>query len=342
MNGKVKHKQLLVSVLMPAFNAEKYLREAMDSILAQTCADWELIAVNDCSTDRTKEIILSYSDVRIRYFENETNLGIAATRNRAIMEATGKYCAVMDADDISHPERLAKQVSFLRLHPDHVICGTLAKTFGVESRKMILPLQDEIIRCALLFQCTFIHSSVMIRTDALKQLKYGQFSQSEDLDLWVRIAVQRTGKMHNLNGQFIRYRVHEASASNTFNNIQRQMARKIHRRYLSESLDVNPSEEELDVHFMAVPVAKFADMPEARKRLPDLKKWMQTLWRANGRTRYFNRSHFAAYLWFRWLLACLFLKRYGEMPSLGIPVSPKTLSWILSMFMERIIIKLNR
>lgn len=106
-----------ISVILPAYNAEKYINEAIDSILTQTYRDFELIILNDCSKDRTEEIILSYEDDRIVYLKNQVNMGVAATLNRGLAAAKGEYVARMDADDISLPERFEKQAAYLDEHP---------------------------------------------------------------------------------------------------------------------------------------------------------------------------------------------------------------------------------
>ena len=108
-----------VSVVMPAYNAEKYLREAIDSILAQTYTDFELIIINDGSTDSTKEVIHSYSDPRIIYIENERNSGICITLNKGLDASRGRYIVRMDSDDISVPERLEVQVWMPTLISEH-------------------------------------------------------------------------------------------------------------------------------------------------------------------------------------------------------------------------------
>ncbi len=128
-----------VSVIMSAFNAEAYLREAVDSILAQTFGDFELIVVDDASTDRTLEIVAEYSDPRIRVIRNPSNLGVGGARNRGLRLARGKYIAMHDADDTSVPDRLAQQVTYLDAHPEVGLIGstqlhvntsqTLAETF---------------------------------------------------------------------------------------------------------------------------------------------------------------------------------------------------------------------
>ena len=115
---------------MPAYNAEKYINEAIDSILAQTFTDFEFIIIDDGSTDSTCAIVESYSDSRIRFFKNEHNLGVAATLNRGLDLARGEYIARMDADDISLPTRFEKQAAYMDSHPDVVVCGTGVECFG--------------------------------------------------------------------------------------------------------------------------------------------------------------------------------------------------------------------
>lgn len=103
----------LVSIIMPTFNCGRFIGESIDSVLAQTYTDWELLIVDDCSTDNTKEVVQSYPDKRIHYFCNDKNSGAAVTRNRALREAKGKYIAFLDSDDLWLPEKLEKQIAFM-------------------------------------------------------------------------------------------------------------------------------------------------------------------------------------------------------------------------------------
>ena len=119
-----------VTVLMPVYNGEMYLREAIDSILHQTFTDFEFLIINDGSTDNSETIILSYDDSRIRYEKNDSNLKLIATLNKGIELAKGKYIVRMDADDISIPDRIEKQVAFLEKNPDVGICGSWFTAFG--------------------------------------------------------------------------------------------------------------------------------------------------------------------------------------------------------------------
>lgn len=106
----------LVSIIMPAYNASRYLKESIDSVLAQTYTNWELLIVDDCSTDETAKIVQTYEDKRIRYKRNTTNLGAAKTRNEAIRMATGRYIAFLDSDDRWLPNKLERQIHFMQEH----------------------------------------------------------------------------------------------------------------------------------------------------------------------------------------------------------------------------------
>ena len=197
---------------MPAYNAEKYLREAVDSILVQTFTDFELIIINDGSTDATKDIILSYNDPRIVYIENERNSGICVTLNRGLDAARSGYIARMDSDDISLPERLAKQVAYMDAHPEIGALGSDIEVFG----EGFVPYTFEQLhtpeecQAGLLFNSCFAHPSVIIRKSVLRNnnLQYNDaFRGLEDYELWWQIG--KYSKLNNLPESLLRYRHHQ-------------------------------------------------------------------------------------------------------------------------------------
>jgi glycosyltransferase involved in cell wall biosynthesis len=184
----------LVSVIMPVYNGEAYLKEAIDSILGQTYDNFEFIIINDGSTDKTAAIIQEYNDVRIRYYE-QANQGLAATLNRCIELSKGKYLARQDSDDVSFPERFARQIAFLDDNPDYAILGTWAEIW-IEKRKTKRthkhPSDDLILKFDLLFNNPFVHSSMMIRRSVLDETGVYSTDPSrqppEDYELWSRVA----------------------------------------------------------------------------------------------------------------------------------------------------------
>lgn len=200
-----------VSVVMPAYNAEKYLREAIDSILTQTFDNFELIIINDGSTDNTEAIIQSYSDPRIVYLKNEQNAGICVTLNKGLDAAHGRYIARMDADDIAMPDRLSTQVTYMDSHPETGALGSDIEIFGEEESTHIFRQLHTPEECAagLLFNPCFAHPSVIIRRSVLtdNKLHYkDEFRGLEDYELWWQIA--RHAELDNIPRPLLRYRHH--------------------------------------------------------------------------------------------------------------------------------------
>ncbi|MGM9600097.1 MAG: glycosyltransferase family 2 protein [Faecousia sp.] len=200
-----------VSVVMPAYNAEKYIGEAIDSILNQTFTDFEFVIINDGSTDRTKEIILSYSDPRIVYLENDTNSGIVVTLNKGLDYATGEYIARMDADDISVNTRFQKQVDYLDIHPNIGVLGTGLKKFGdgITESNRIFSANPYQLKAELVFSSCIAHPTVMMRRLVLEenQIRYQEeFAGAEDYLLWWQLA-QKTN-ISALTDILHLYRIH--------------------------------------------------------------------------------------------------------------------------------------
>lgn len=204
-----------VSVILPAYNAEKYIKEAVDSILGQTFKDFELIVINDCSKDSTEQILLSYIDPRLVYVKNEQNLGVAGTLNKGLSLAKGTYIARMDADDISLPERFQKQVTYLDAHPDVAVLGTNVETFDENGPLHIgwSSTDPKQMKVDLFFSCGLAHPSVMMRTDVIRTLGgYDMaFEGLEDYDLWCRVS-ENYG-VTTFPEVLFRYRVHSAQVT---------------------------------------------------------------------------------------------------------------------------------
>ncbi|WP_310098425.1 glycosyltransferase [Algoriphagus sp. 4150] len=203
-------------MVLPIYKGEKYLKEAIQSILDQSYSHFELILVNDASPDDSKSVIGLFDDERIRYIENEVNLGLIGSLNRGLDAAQGKYIARMDQDDISLPERFSKQVIFLEKNPKVVICGMQGLVLGTE-QKIELPEKDFQIRTFLFFGSPFIHPVVMIRRDTLIQndLKYDmKYFHAEDFGLWVNLSFK--GELANLKDVGILYRKHDLQYTKVF------------------------------------------------------------------------------------------------------------------------------
>jgi len=236
-----------VSVIMPAYNAEKYIREAIDSILQQTFSDFEFIILNDCSADKTEEIILSYTDPRIRYSKNDRNCGVAATLNRGLALARGTYIARMDADDISLPERFEKQVAYLDAHDSVAVLGCGIELF--RSAAVVASgwysADAAHMKVDLLFSCGLAHPSVMMRTDIIRSLGgYDpEFDGMEDYELWCRTA--ETYEIVTLRETLLRYRLHENQVTRHPSPEHTQRRRRLKERQLNQlGLDLQTPQTE--------------------------------------------------------------------------------------------------
>jgi len=208
----------MITVLMSVYNGEKFLKEAMDSILTQTFTDFEFLIINDGSTDNSMEIIESYNDSRIRLINNEKNLKLIASLNKGISLARGKYIARMDCDDISMPERLEKEVNFLENSLEYGLVGTCYTVIdgaGKEQYNKSYPSSNDLIKLFLSLNCPLAHGSIMGRTELFKQNLYGskEYSAVEDYELWTRIA--KVTKIHNIPEYLFKYRIYGESFSNT-------------------------------------------------------------------------------------------------------------------------------
>lgn len=207
-----------VSVLMPLYNTqEEHLREAIDSVLAQTYTDFELLLLNDSPQNtRLAEIVAEYKDARIRFSTNEHNIGITDSRNKLIEMAQGEYLAVMDHDDISLPERLAKQVAYLDAHPEVGVVGGRVRNLGERSNLSNYPEEAHQIKLGLMYGCMVPHSCAMIRRSVLMEtgIRYeAVFSPAEDYALWVRL-ISHT-ELVNLPDVLLRYRLYSSNTSKT-------------------------------------------------------------------------------------------------------------------------------
>jgi glycosyltransferase involved in cell wall biosynthesis len=206
-----------VSVVMPVHNAERYLREAIDSILSQTFADFELLVIDDGSTDSSRQIAGSYNDPRMRRLPNERNEGLVATLNRGVALARGEYIAIMHADDVSLPQRLDVQVRFLDAH--QAVALIAAKTLLIDSSGNEVgfwPADQSVtsfgqIRATLPRTNCISHPSVMIRREVVLSHRYDErHYATEDYDLWLRLVAEGC-RIEKVDEILLKYRVHPAS-----------------------------------------------------------------------------------------------------------------------------------
>jgi glycosyltransferase involved in cell wall biosynthesis len=259
-----------ISVILPVYNAQSYLPESIESILNQSFEDFELIMINDGSTDDSLSIMESYKDQRIRII-NQTNAGLPISLNRAIAITKGEYLARQDADDISLPARLAKQVSYLDAHPQCALLGTWAQIL-VENiptdRSLSHPHLNGDIQLKLLFFNCFVHSSVMIRKSALETTGlYPEEKEKfppEDYDLWLRIA--KHWEVANLPEVLLQYRELPNSISRSKLNMMQERARLMSLLAIKEILPEPDKNDDIAKLVLAMTNEPFA-APQSHKSI---------------------------------------------------------------------------
>jgi glycosyltransferase involved in cell wall biosynthesis len=220
-----------VSVCMAVYNAERYLRDAIASILNQTFTDFEFLIIDDGSRDQSAAILADYAarDARIRW-SSQANQGISRTRNKMLHQAKGEFIAVMDADDVAKPERFAHQVNYLNSHPEIVCLGTSFDLIDEKCRwlECFHPPTADVELQKLMIQgiSWLLHSSAMVRREPM--VSVGGYNEnmiaSIDLDLWLRLG--EVGQLANLDKIIMQYRVNRRSISHRKHELQRHYARE--------------------------------------------------------------------------------------------------------------------
>ena len=211
--SQIKSNEPLVSILMLTYNRAHFIHEAIASIVAQNYKNWELIIIDDGSTDTTKTVVESFVDTRIKYIQHPNNAGLHPRRRESISYCKGKYVAILDSDDYwTDSKKLAEQVDFLEKNTDHVIIGTMTTLIDVTGKiigQNTFALEDEAIRNRILIRNQFTHSGVMFRTTALQKTAGYQPILAEDLELILQLG--KYGKLANLPHPYTAHRVHKNS-----------------------------------------------------------------------------------------------------------------------------------
>lgn len=295
----------LVSVLMPVYNAEKYLAAAIGSILTQTYANFELLICDDASEDGSLALARSFDDDRITVLTNEKNTGNAATRNKLAEHAQGKYIAILDSDDTACPDRLEKQVAFLEKHPGTGLCGTWVNIItpdGTPRGRLKNLTRPKEIRVNLLFSVPFIQSSVMARTDIMRANPYDpDFRQSQDYELWCRLA--DITPLVNIPEYLVSYRWHDTNISVKSTAPQNDLKREVNRRQIRK-LGIEPTEKELDLHTATFRSGLYAEKDYGQISPGELEAWLSKLLSANKKTGRYPKAMLRAYIWSRWAVFC--------------------------------------
>ncbi|HEX8963121.1 MAG TPA: glycosyltransferase family A protein [Rhodocyclaceae bacterium] len=291
----------LVSVIVPIYGVEDYVGDAIRSVLGQSWPHFELIAVDDASTDRSFAVVESFDDARIRPVRLSRNRGLAGARNAGIEAARGDFIALLDGDDIMDPTRLERQLAFMRRHPDVALCGGWARTFGpaTDSPRRLAPvlIDPRAVNASLVFANVFCASSLMVRRAAVPAEGF-RTRYAEDYDFLVRVAARH--RLAIAREVYVDYRLRPGSIMRTCPPEHKQRDVWESQQPLFEALKIVPSEQERELHLFA----RFNAGSIGRERLLALGNWYGKLVEANRRARVYGDEEFvlaASHMWFEQL-----------------------------------------
>ncbi|WP_273804031.1 glycosyltransferase [Providencia rettgeri] len=234
----------LVSIILPVYNAEKFIFEAIDSIIRQTYKNLQIIIINDGSTDNSLHIINSFNDERILIVTRE-NKGLISTLNEGLLLSKGNYIARMDADDIARDDRIEIQLNFLKENKNVGIVGSYAHMIDEDGNNIGLkkkPASDTMIKTVCFFGSPFIHPSVMFNKSLIKESLYysNEFIHAEDYELWARLIANNDLKFSNIKDTLLKYRIVSASVSRKYEEQQKKSHENIIKKYfLNDAENIN-------------------------------------------------------------------------------------------------------
>lgn len=293
-----------VTVFVPVYNRARYVGATIASVLAQSFGDFELLLVDDGSTDESRDVIAAFADPRIRLESNERNLGIPATRNRGLELARGEYLALLDSDDLAHPRRLERQVRFLDAHPRYAEIGTWCGFIDERGSRLHRVRRHAIdshsIRAEMLFRCPISNRSVMGRLEILRAFPYcSELPVCEDIDVHCRIA--RVHAIGNLPDVLVYGREHGGRTSSAYHAERAELHGRIMRALL-EDLGLRPDAGDLKRHYLLG--RRNSDVGFGGAYLEWADAWLARLDQANRRTLHYEPAAFARALGATWARTC--------------------------------------
>ena len=298
-----------LSIIMLVHNSALFLREAVDSILAQTFKDFELLIIDDGSTDKSREILHNFDDNRIRIFFNEENNGIVFSRNKGLIIANGKYIAMFDSDDISTSTKFEKQINFLEKNPEYGMVGCCVETINSKSEKTKksykLKAKPGEIPSILLFRNYFINSAVVFRKEIIQDFVYPTgYDIVEDYYLWIFIS--KRSKVWNLSEYLIKYRIHDSSITKKRIEALKRAEIKLFSNLFNE-LEIPEAQHNYNSHFLIKNDEKLCNKNE----IIEVEMCINLLYYQNKKVQLYNNRIFVKTLFNRWLKALNKSKHFG-------------------------------
>ena len=299
-----------VSVLIPAYNVAPYIHAAISSVLAQTFQDFEILVIDDASSDQTFRIASSIDDTRIRVLRHESNLGVAKARNTGLDCAEGELIALLDSDDVALPSRLAAQVAALDQDKNLLMIGSSSIWMDEEGRTLPGPVRSRIAVAPedagvrMIFRNMFGTSTIMFRRHPLASMRYGEYPVAEDYDFNARVT--RIGKAAKLSYSLTKYRVRGDGLSSTNTALMKDCCLRISREHLRH-WEIEATADELAVNRYI----GFQDLPNSIDLLERAEAWLLKLCAANDRMRRYDQRLFQSVCGYEWFEICKFSSNLG-------------------------------
>lgn len=287
---------------MPAYNAGNFIEQAVQSVLDQTYENFELIIINDGSTDNSKAVIESFDDSRIKYFENGENSGIVFSRNKGLKLAQGEYIGMLDADDVAHPEKFEKQIAFLAQNKDFGMVGAWAKFIDEEGKRLPggwkLKAKPEMIPSIMLFKNYFLQSAVLYRKECIEKFSFREgFDILEDYLIWLEIL--REHKAWNLPEYLIDYRLHPGGVTKMHQEEKTEKEKKVFRIQLEE-LGIDATEQEMELHLLIRDDTTITNTGT----LKSIEEWLLKIIASNEALGVYDPKMLARTVFNRWAKVC--------------------------------------
>ena len=281
-----------ISVNMIVYNGEAYISESLDSVLQQTFSDFELIIINDGSTDNTVNIIKGKKDSRIKLFSNAKNMGRSFSRNRALKESKCNLIAIADADDWYFPHRLETQYQFMISNRQVTVCGAKMITYDTE-KILDVTLDNNTIRTLMLFHNTILNPSVMFNREYIEnsQLYNDFFEVSEDYDLWENLSQFKEINFNNINDIFVKYRTNNSKYKFKYVKKHLLYSHLVKMRQV-KSLGLYPTKDEEYMH----DVVSGLVYKDKIVKISMIKKWIEKLIDANSKAQHYDQDILENYL----------------------------------------------
>lgn len=290
-----------VSVNIAVYNGEHYIENAINSVLAQSFQDFEIIVINDGSTDSTYEKLKKYKDSRIVLYNNEGNKGVIYSRNKALELSKGEYIGILDADDTWHARKLDKQLAIFSTRPEIGVCGTQANRIKVDGNSYLwkYPEFNEDMKLRLIWGSTMVHSSCLIKTHLLKELKYKDLSPTEDYFLLTEL-IKKT-EFFNIQEPLVDYYEHSNQFTTKQKDKMNSMSAFVSMEYL-KNLEVDYMDDYVPIHKKLLTFEKGINLKEAEEIL----KFLTLIADKNQTSCFFDQKKLMYQLSFRFFTSLYF------------------------------------